>query len=449
MKSYDVIIIGGGPGGYVAAIRAAQLGLKTAVVEKHRLGGMCLNWGCVPSRRFMECARVYDRVLNSAAFGVQGVDPKAIHFDWKKAASEKDRIVTKLVKGVEFLMKKNKVDVIAGEGKLLGGTRVAVGDETYETRNTIIATGSRPDRASLARAPQSLLVEIDELYKRDHLPERTVVAGGDTVACEMASMLRLIGKTVTVVTAQSKLMGWLDDSLTQFIADKFKKQGIRVLTESAISGGDAGGIKVGDEIIACDLVINCERRAAVLPEMEDVPLDLENDFIAVNEFMQTSVPSVYAIGDVTGKIFAHVASAQGVCAVNHIAGLKEPVDDLHMPVTIYMDPEIGSVGRTEEQLQREGIAYVRGDFPLNVNSKAIVEGNTEGFVKVLADQKYGEILGVHVIASRATDLISEAAMCMKTEGTLDDLTRVVHAHPTVSETVLEAGFKASGKPLHI
>ncbi|MDD5088454.1 MAG: dihydrolipoyl dehydrogenase [bacterium] len=449
MNSYDVMIIGGGPGGYVAAIRAAQLGLKTAVVEKSKLGGMCLNWGCVPSRRFMECARVYDRVLSSAAFGVAGVDPKAIRFDWKRAASEKDRIVTKLVKGVEFLMKKNKVDVITGEGKLVGGTRVTVGDETYETRHTIIATGSRPDLAPLKFVPESQLVEIDALYTRDHLPERIVVAGGDTVACEMASMLRLIGKTVTVVTAEPKLMGWLDAALTQFIADKFKRQGIRVLTESAIIGGDASGIIVGDETVACDLVVNCERRAAVLPEMSDVPLDLESGFVVVNEFMQTSVPSVYAIGDVTGKIFAHVASAQGVCAVNHIAGLNEAVDDLHMPVTIYMDPEIGAVGRTEEQLQREGIAYVRGDFPLNVNSKAIVEGNAEGFVKVLADQKYGEILGVHVVASRATDLISEAAMCMKTEGTLDDLTRVVHAHPTVSETVLEAGFKASGKPLHL
>ncbi len=449
MKSYDVIIIGGGPGGYVAAIRAAQLGKKTALVEKHRMGGMCLNWGCVPARRLMESARFYDRIRNAAVFGVDGIDSDALHFNWKKSVTEKDRIVTKLVKGVEFLMKKNKVDVITGEATLIGGTQVRVGDEVYQAGKSIIATGSRPNRRALAALPEKLVVEIDDFYTRETLPDKIIVAGGDTIACEMASMLRLIGKTVTIVASESKLMGWLDDSLSKFIADKFKEQGITVLTGKTFTGAKGNSVQVGDQAIEADMVINCERRTAVLPPLDDVPLDLDNGFIHVNEFMQTSIPSVYAIGDVTGRIFAHVASAQGMCAVNHLTGLKEPVDYLRMPITLYLDPEIGSVGYTEEQLKEQGIAYISGEFPMSVNSKALVEGAPEGFVKILADQKYGEVLGVHVVAARATDLISEASMCMRTEGTLDDLTRVVHAHPTVSETFLEAGFKASGKPLHI
>ncbi|RPH96429.1 dihydrolipoyl dehydrogenase [candidate division KSB1 bacterium] len=449
MKSFDVIIIGAGPGGYVSAIRAAQLGMKTALVEKSRMGGMCLNWGCVPSRRLMESARFYGRIRNASAFGIEGIEADKLRFDWKRAVTEKDRIVTKLVKGVEFLLKKYKVEVITGEASLIGGTEVRVGGETYGAGKTILATGSRPDRAPVEMLPEKLVVEIDDLYSRGDIPQKIIVAGGDTVACEMASMLRLIGKDVVMVAPEEKLLPWLDNSLSSFVADKFKRDGIQVFTASRFSGVEGKQVRVGDSLLDADIVVNCSRRKAVLPVMQDVPLDLDQGFAAVNEYLQTSVPSVYAIGDVTGRIFAHVASAQGMCAVNHIAGLKEPVDYLRMPITIYMDPEISAVGMTEEEIKTAGIDFVKGEFPMAVNSKALVEGTAEGFVKVLAEQKYGEILGVHAVAARATDLISEAVMCMRTEGTLDDLTRVVHPHPTVSETFLEAGFKASGRPLHM
>jgi dihydrolipoamide dehydrogenase len=449
MKSYDVIIIGGGPGGYVSAIRAAQLGMKTALVEKGKLGGMCLNWGCVPSRRLMESARLFDRIRNASSFGIDGVEAKALTFNWKKAIAEKDRIVAKLVKGVEFLMKKNKVDVISGEAALAGGTEVRVAGESYGVGQIILATGSRPDRGPLRALPEGLVIEIDELYKRDSLPRNIIVAGGDTVGAEMASMLNLIGKNVTVVAPEPRFLPWLDRSLSDFVADKFQRSGIRALLQTDFRGANGNVVQAGDENIETDMVVNCSRRRAVLPPLESVPLDLEDGFVAVNEYLQTSVPSVYAIGDVTGRIFAHVAAAQGVCAVNHMAGLKEPMDYLRTPAVIYMDPEIGSVGFSEEEVKNSGTEYLKGEFPMSVNSKSVVEGNTEGFVKVLAEQKYGEILGIHVVASRATDLISEAVMCMRTEGTLDDLARVVHAHPTVSETVLEAGYKAMGKPLHI
>jgi len=448
MKTYDVIVVGAGPGGYVAAIRAAQLGMNTALIEKAKLGGMCLNWGCVPARRLMESARAYSQVLGASAFGVEGFSSDSVRFNWKKAVGEKERIVGKLVKGIEFLLKKNKVQVISGEARLLRGHEVHVAGEVLTAGHIIIATGSRPDRAPLASLPANLVVEVDDLFSRTDVPEKLVIAGGDTVACETASMLSLIRRRVTVAAPEERLMPWMDESLSRFVADKFKKSGIRVITGVRITSSQ-GGISVGDEIVEADAVVNCSRRTAILPPMEDTPLDLRDGFVEINEFMQTSVPSVYAIGDVTGRIFAHVASAQGVCAVHHIAGLREPVDYLRMPVTLYMEPEIGAVGFTEEELKQRGIEYVKGEFPMTASSKALIEGNTEGFVKILADQKYGEVLGVHVVASHAADLIGEAAMCMRTEGTLDDLIRVVHAHPTVSETFLEAGFKASGKPLHM
>jgi dihydrolipoamide dehydrogenase len=449
MSLYDLIIIGGGPGGYVGAIRAAQLGLKTALVEKDKLGGMCLNWGCVPSRRLMESARVFQHVRTAADFGVDGFDANAVKFHWKKALTEKDKIVTKLVKGVEFLLKKNKVHVISGEASVHDGKRVMINNQPNEAKFIMIATGSRPDKTPLAKLPPDSLAEIDDIYQWNDLPESMVVAGGDTVACEMASLLSIIGKNVTMVAPEAKLMGWLDESLSKFITDKLRKSGVTIHLNAQISGGDAHRVEFNNHSITCDLVLNCSRRTAMLPPLESTPLDLEKGFIAVNEFYQTSVPSIYAVGDVTGSIFAHVASAQAVCAVNHMLGLKEPVNKKLTPITLFTNPEIGAVGSTEEELIAAGTEYIKGEFPLSVNSKAIVEGNTEGFVKILAEPKYGEILGVHVVASRATELISEAVMCMRTEGTLDDLTRVIHAHPTVSETVLEAGYKAAGKPLHI
>ncbi len=450
MKNFDLIIIGAGPGGYVAAIRGAQLGMKTAVVEKQKLGGCCLNWGCIPSRRLMESAKLFDRIKHSAAgFGVDGIDPKTLTFNWKKALVEKDRIVTKLVKGVEFLMKKNGVTVINGSASLDGPTNVRVGDDVYIGKHIIIATGSRPSRSFAASLPAGMALEIDDFYALSEIPDRFVINGGDTVACEMANMLHLIGKSVTVVTSNKALMPWLDEACTSFVRERFKKQGIKVHFESHIGDAGDGVVMIGKELVECDMVINCSQREAVLPDMTDVRLDLHNGFIKTNEFMQTSVPNVYAIGDVTGTMFAHFASAQGSTATNHMAGVKDALDYGKLPVNIYLDPEIAAVGLTEEQVKARSIEYVKGEFPMSVNSKAMVEGQTDGFVKILADQKYGEILGVHIVSARATDLIAEAVMSMMLEETLDGMTKAVHAHPTISETFMEAGFKAIGKPLHV
>ena len=449
MKNFDLIMIGAGPGGYVAAIRGAQLGLKTALVEKQRLGGCCLNWGCIPSRRLMESAKLLDRIRNSSNFGIEGIDRDSIRFNWKSSLIEKDRIVTKLVKGVEFLMKKNGVAVINGTASLDGRNNVRVNDDVLVGKNVVIATGSRPDRGFASQLPSEAVVEIDDFYSRAELPDKILIRGGNVVACEMANLLHLIGKTVSMVTAHNRLMPQLDEACSSFVRERFKKQGIAVHFEQDLSGGKNGKFRIGDQSVECDMVLNCSDRTAILPEMSDVRLDMHDGFIKTDKFMQTSVPGIYAIGDVTGTVFAHFAGAQGSTAVHHVAGLNDGLDQSKLPLNIYLEPEIACVGLTEEQVKARSIEYVKGEFPMSVNSKAMVEGQTEGFVKILADKKYGEILGVHIVSSRATEIIAEAVMSMSLEETLEGLSKAVHAHPTISETFMEAGFKATGKPLHI
>ncbi len=446
------MIIGGGPGGYVAAIRAGQAGIKTALVEKAKIGGCCLNWGCIPSRRLMESAKFFARIQSqSVNFGVDGIDPAALKFNWKTAVAEKDKIVTKLVKGVEFLMKKNGVEVISGEASIGSAKQATVGGNSYGFDKLILATGARPDRKRFAaNLPDDLVVEIDDFYSRAEIPNRFVVIGGRTVACEMASLLRLIGKEVTVIASQSRLIPEIDASLSAYLLDKFRKSGIRVLLESPMPAAARSGVKIGDETIACDLVLNCATRAPVLPATTGFSLAMGDDgFISTNEYKQTSQPGIYAIGDVTGTHYAQHASAHATIAVSHISGTPVKIDEHKIPVNIYTEPELASIGFTEEELAKRNIPYVKGEFPMQVNSKAMVEGNTEGFVRIFADEKFGEVLGAHIVSSKATDLISEIALGMGLEMTLDDIIHTVHPHPTVSETVLEAGFKAMGKPLHI
>jgi dihydrolipoamide dehydrogenase len=449
MKEYDVIIIGSGPAGYVAAIRAGQLGLTTAIVEKDKIGGMCLNWGCIPSKAMIESAKLYARMLKSASFGIDGLDKNALSFNWKKAIARKDRIVTRLVKGVEYLLKRNGVDTITGVASIAGSNTVVVGDDKYETRNILVATGSRPDKSTLPNAGDIPTVELDAFYSAEDLPDSFVVYDGSAMACETAYTLRAIGKKVTIVSQSETLVGYLDDSLSKFIVDKFSKSGIELMFNSSITKAGEGGVFIGDDFVECNQIINCCDRVPVLPEISGVSVDLEGGCIKVNEFMQTSASGIYAVGDVTGQFTAHAGSAQGNCAVNHMAGIKSPIDYSKIPMNIYTDPEIASVGVTEGYLKERGIEYRSGDFPLSVNGKAMTEGTAEGFVKVLAEARYGEVVGVHIAAAHATDMIAEAVSIMNLEGTLESVGSVVHAHPTLSETVLEAGFKAADKPLHI
>lgn len=449
MQTFDLIIIGGGPAGYVAAIRAGQLGMKVAVVEKNKMGGMCLNWGCMPSKTFIETAKFFDRISKASTFGIDGIDKKAVTINWKKTVGRKDRIVMRLVKGVEYLMKKNNVQVISGVAKIVGENKVVVDETEYETKKILIATGSRPERKKNPNLPDEKLVEIDDFFSREEIPDSLLIDGGRINACEIAHMLNLSGKKVTMVTDEESLVPFLDSSLREFVVEKFKKNKIKVITKAEITKDAKDGVFVGDEFVECGYVINARHRAAVLPPMEGLELELQDGHLRVNEFMQTSNPNIYAAGDCAGQYFAQIASAMGLAAVNHMNDIKEPLDFGKLPINMYTYPEIASVGMTEDELKDKNIEYKVGKFPLSVNGKSMIEGQSEGFVKVLAETKYGEVVGVHIVADQATDMIAEAVMAMKLESTVDDLARVVHAHPTVSETFMEASMIADDRPVHI
>ncbi len=449
MSEFDLVIIGGGPAGYVAAIRAGQLGMKTALVEKEKLGGMCLNWGCIPSKTLMESAKLYDRVIHAKSYGIEGTDKGAVTFNWTNAVGRKDRIVMRLVKGVEFLMKKNKIEVISGEAAVKPGGLVQIGDTELRAKNILVATGSRPDTESLTAVEASMVIGIRDLYDAKDIPDKILINGSSAYACETAFMLRLLGKRITLVAPETVLMPFLDHSPSEFIAARFNRMGIKTLLGQMISGQSSEGIQIGESIVDCDAVVNCSNRTAVLPPAVDLAIDTTPDgFLAVDEHLQTNIAGLYAAGDVTGQITAQAGSAQGLAAVNHMAGIAELIDYDRIPTNIYMSPEIASVGLTERQLEESGEPYAKGTFSLSANGKAMAEGNTDGFVKVLADKKYGEVMGVHIVAPNATDMISEAVAIMQLEGTLEDIGRIVHAHPTVSETFVEAALSAMETPRH-
>jgi len=447
--SYDCVIVGGGPGGYVAAIRAAQLGLKTAVVERAKLGGQCLNWGCIPSKALMESAKLLDRARRAADFGVAGVDPKALKLDWKKAVARKDKIVVKLVRGVEFLMKKNGVEVVEGEGVVLGPTRVAVGERELATKHVLLATGAVPDETPVKGLPAELVATVPVFYSLPELPGRILVYGGGGPACETAMMLALAGEAVELAAPGERLLPFLDDELGDFVLKRLKKLKVPVHLGVDALSGKAGAVQAGAATVAADLVVNCAERLPVRPRfLGPAPARDGRGYVKADAHGRTSVPGLYAAGDVAGLLWAQAASAQGAAAVAHMAGKPAPAPLERIPVNLYLDPEIASVGLSERELKARGVAYRKGEFSLSVNGKALAEGQNEGFVKVLADEKYGEVLGVHVVAASATDLIAEAVAHLQLESTLEDIAGVIHAHPTLSEAFWEASFDAAGSPLH-
>lgn len=450
MKNFDLIIIGAGPAGYVAAIRAGQLGLNTAIIEKQNIGGMCLNWGCIPSKALIESVKLFAKIGSAKQFGIEGINTKDLSFNWQKAVGRKDRLVGRLVKGVEFLLKKNNVEIITGEAKITGPKEVMIDSATYSAGKIIIATGSRPNRDAIRNVDMDTVVEVDEFYQRDDLPEAVLVFGGNPAAMETAFILRTIGKKVSLVTPDDSPVPFLDETLTKYLTDKLKKLGVKTYYGAELTKQGEGGVYAGDDFIECEMIINCADRKPIIPETSGVDIKLDPaGIVEVDGNLKTSIDSIYAVGDVTGQIFAHIGSAQGIAAVNHIADIKQEIDYKKLPTNIYLDPEISSVGYTEAELKDKGIDYKVGEFPMSANGKAMTEGYMEGFVKVLAESKYGEVMGVHIVAPHATDMIAEAVSIMRLEGTLEDIGQVVHAHPTVSETVMEAVFKAMGRPIHI
>ena len=445
---YDLIIIGAGPAGYVAAIRAGQLGLKTAIVEKQYIGGMCLNWGCIPSKAILESAKVFEKTKTLSEFGIDGIDLENLSFNWDTVKKRSKKITKKLTAGINFLLKKNGVEVINGTAKIGADKSVYVDGKKITAENIIVATGSKPKKLDnkLEDAPT---VEMEKLFDLKEIPENVVVTGNHVSAVEMAQFFKMIGKKVTLVANSDYFLHGIDQFLIDYITKNIASNGIDLITDSFPSKYSEGKVTVGDKKIKCDLLLNCNSRKAVIPESE-TPLELtDRGFIKTDKDFKTNISGVYVIGDASGKSFvAHMASAQGIHIVNKIKGVKSNFDYSSYPINMYTSPEVSQIGLTEEMIKEEGYEYKINEFPLSANAKALIEGSSEGFIRMLSDKKYGQVLGVQIVAKHATDMIAEAGAYLRMEGSIYDVANTIHAHPTVSEIYFEVGFDAFDKAIH-
>ncbi|MDD2191604.1 MAG: dihydrolipoyl dehydrogenase [Bacteroidales bacterium] len=448
---YDLIIIGSGPAGYVAAIRAAQLGMKTAIIEKDRIGGMCLNWGCIPSKSILESVKLYNKIKKDAArYGVEGIDKDNLSFNWDKAVIRADQNVKKLTQGIEFLLKKNGAEIINASAKIIDKNTVSVENRTITAKNIIIAIGSSSPK--IESEIENLVLEPMDIFKARELPDNIIVVGEGPVAIELTQAYNLMGKKVSMVLEKDTFMPLADAYLSNYMQTKLKKDRIKLINNNGdISLKDSykdGVLRVGEEEVPCELIVNARHRKAN-PLSSDIEFEMENDYIKVDENFQTSTNGIYAIGDVNGKShFAHIASAEGLFVVNRLNGVDEKLDLSKFPMNMYSQPEAAQIGHTESQLKEMGVDYKISEFPLSANGKAITENAGEGFIRILSENKYGEVLGVQIIANNATDMINEAAAYMQLESTVYDIAKTVHTHPTISEVFMEAGFEALDQAIH-
>jgi dihydrolipoamide dehydrogenase len=468
-NEYDVIIIGAGTGGYVAAIRAAQLGLQVAVVEKQKaLGGTCLLRGCIPTKALLEHAHALKVAQGAKEWGITGISAPGI--DMTQVHARKDRIVTGLTKGVEFLFKKNKIEWIKGTARLTGsgGVDVFEGDKrTLRARKEIIvATGSSPRSVPGIAIDHTRIITSDEAIHLKEVPKTIVIMGSGAVGVEFASIFRRFGSDVTIVELLPHLVPVEDDAVSTELEKSFRKQGITAHTGAKVTSAKANGTGVDIEMqladgktqkLRADYLLVATGRGPVTTglEAERAGLQMERGYITVDELYRTNVPGISAIGDVItlGRPghpqLAHVSSAEGIVAAERIAGhATRPINYDHVPGCTYCDPEIGSVGLTEREAKKRGYDVRIGTFPFGVLGRAKMAGETEGFVKIVADRKYDEVLGVHMIGLRSTELVAEATLALQLESTVEELIRTIHAHPTMAEAVGEAAHATHGAAIH-
>jgi dihydrolipoamide dehydrogenase len=431
---YDLIIIGSGPAGYVGAIKAGQRGLKTLVIDKKYVGGMCLNWGCIPTKSLLESAKMMRKVKSAEEFGITGIDLDALGFDWAHAVKRTQKIVAKLTRGIEFLWKKNGVEFLKAEAKILSPTEVEADKRIFETKNILIATGSRPaPRQDFADA-----LSLENIYELESLPEKPLLVGRGANLVELAQFFHLVGKEPIILADELPLMPSLDTYLESFIQKKIMKDKIPLIPISEAVIKDKV-ILYKDKEYPYDMAINISFRSAVLPDITP-DITLENGFIKTDRRHMSSVSGIYAAGDVNGKSYlAHVASAQALEVIDAIMKVEMPAEERAYPLNIYSDPEMAQIGLTEDQIKAKDLDYKVNQYPLSANGKALTEGSSEGFIRVIYETKYNEVLGVQMVSEHATDLISEAGILMELEGTTFDLARTIHAHPTVSEIYMDAG----------
>ena len=469
-SAYDVVVIGAGTGGYVAAIRAAQLGKKVAVVERQgSLGGTCLIRGCIPTKALLEHAHAFQLFQHASDWGVtlpQGVPV----LDMRQVHARKDKIVSGLAKGIEFLFKKHKIDRIRGTARLAGNGSVEVfeGEErTLEATDIIVATGSRPRGLPGVEIDHARIVTSDDAIHLTEVPKSLVVLGAGAVGVEFASIYRRFGSEVTIVELLPRLVPGEDEAVSTELQKSFKKQGIRSLTGSKVVNviSDATGVTLEvqgaddkSHTLLADVLLVATGRRPVTDGLgaEALGIRMEKGYIQVDAMCRTSVPGIAAIGDVvalegrTHPQLAHVSSAEGTLVAERLAGREvQPLNFDHVPTCTYCDPEIGSVGLTEAEARRRGFDVRVGSFPFGVLGRARMAGETVGFVKIVADRRYDEVLGVHMIGTRSTELVAEAVLALRLECTVEELMRTIHAHPTFSEAVGEAAHAVHGAAIHV
>ncbi|AEW85031.1 dihydrolipoamide dehydrogenase [Flavobacterium columnare ATCC 49512] len=460
---YDIIVLGSGPGGYVTAIRASQLGFKVAVIEKENLGGICLNWGCIPTKALLKSAQVFDYLKHASDYGLKADN---VDKDFGAVITRSRGVAEGMSKGVQFLMKKNKIDVIDGFGKVKPGKKVEVTNKEgqiteYTADHIIIATGARS--RELPNLPQDgkKVIGYRQAMTLSEQPKKMIVVGSGAIGVEFAHFYNSMGTEVTIVEFMPNIVPVEDEDISKQFERSLKKAGINITTNASVEKVDATGEGVkatvktakGEEILEADIVLSAVGIKTNIEGigLEDVGIATDRDKILVNDYYQTNIPGYYAIGDVTpGQALAHVASAEGILCVEKIAGLHvEPLDYGNIPGCTYATPEIASVGLTEKAAREKGYEIKVGKFPFSASGKASAAGTKDGFVKVIFDAKYGEWLGCHMIGAGVTDMIAEAVVARKLETTGHEILKAVHPHPTMSEAVMEAVADAYGEVIHL
>jgi dihydrolipoamide dehydrogenase len=460
---YDIIVLGSGPGGYVTAIRASQLGFKVAVIEKENLGGVCLNWGCIPTKALLKSAQVFDYLKHASDYGLSIA---AFDKDFNAVISRSRSVADGMSKGVQFLMKKNKIDVIDGFGKLKPGKKIDVkkADGTvteFSADHIIIATGARS--RELPNLPQDgvKVIGYRQAMTLPSQPKSMIVVGSGAIGLEFAHFYNAMGTDVTIVEFLPNIVPLEDEDISKQMERSMKKAGVKIMTSSSVEKIDTSGSGVkafvktakGEEILEADIVLSAVGIKTNIENigLEEVGIATDRDKILVNDFYQTNIPGYYAIGDVVpGPALAHVASAEGITCVEKIAGLHvHPIDYGNIPGCTYATPEIASVGLTEKQAKEKGYELKIGKFPFSASGKAKAAGTPDGFVKVIFDAKYGEWLGCHMIGAGVTDMIAEAVVARKLETTGHEILKAIHPHPTMSEAVMEAVADAYGEVIHL
>ncbi len=463
MEMYDLVVIGAGPGGYVAAIRAAQHGMSVAIVERDALGGVCLNWGCIPTKALLRVAENYE-FLNSAA--QWGFDVGSVDVNWSQVIQRSRDAANKLSKGVAHLMKKNKITVLNGSGRFVTPNRIAVVEsggkqKEISTKHSIIATGAHAATIPGVEIDGAHVISSKEAMVTEHVPASLTVIGAGAIGLEFAYFYAVFGTKVTIVEYMDKVLPTGDDDICAALARSFKKRGIKIHTSSRVKGvavregetvttfetnGKESEVVSEKTLMAVGIRGNSEGLG-----LEEIGVVVERGFVRTDEHCRTSIGSVYAIGDVCGQpALAHVASGEAVHAADHIAGKNpQPIDYSTIPACIYCHPQVASVGLTETEARDQGHDVKVGRFPFSANGKSVAVGDTEGFVKIIADAKFGEILGAHICGAEATELIGELALAKAAELTVDDIHHTIHSHPTLSESIMEAAADWAGEALQV